>query len=148
MSDVSFVLRVLLVANISVLTILSSIFTKGFDWDPVGKRAAKEMSWDDGFQRLVCSCCLRNLSSILTKVESLIHDMLRLFVLPKVAFGEAQGHYNVPPPVSSDIESRRFYRWVQSLHLENRALQTGEESKLLSDTRLASLANIGFRFHP
>lgn len=25
----------------------------GFDWDPTGKRAAKEMSWDDGFQQLV-----------------------------------------------------------------------------------------------
>jgi hypothetical protein len=25
----------------------------GFDWDPTGKKAAKELSWSDGFGRLV-----------------------------------------------------------------------------------------------
>jgi hypothetical protein len=25
----------------------------GFDWDPTGVRAAKEVSWDEGFEELV-----------------------------------------------------------------------------------------------
>lgn len=107
----------------------------------MGKRAAKEMSWSDGFQQLVS--LFRSIECFSCQEESLTYHLLSL----KTAFGEYHGHFNVPPPVSGDLESGRFYRWVQSLYLENRAMQNGEDSKLLSDARLALLANIGFKFH-
>lgn len=65
----------------------------------------------------------------------------------QVDFGQSNGHYNVPPPIDRhDQDGARLYKWVQSLHMEHRALQSGQESTLLDDVGVSALLNIGFRF--
>jgi hypothetical protein len=111
----------------------------GFDWDPTGKRAAKELSWEEGFGLLV---------SLFKPSHSFIALVLNLSTAKsQVDFGQSNGHYNVPPPIDRhDQDGARLYRWVQSLHMEHRALQSGQESTLLDDVGVSALLNIGFRF--
>ena len=71
-------------------------------------------------------------------------------------------HFNVPSPLrdNGDAETReklqnlnaeekeqnRFYKFVQKIHTEYRALRRGVPSNFLTDERIQQLRNVGFEF--
>ena len=49
--------------------------------------------------------------------------------------------------LSSDVaDAKRFYKFVQKIHTEYRALQRGVPSTMLTEERVAQLQNVGFEF--
>jgi len=96
---------------------------------PLRQRHYTALSWDDRFQQLV-------------------------------EFGRVNRHFKVPNPtpdngegremlqdLSSDVaDAKRFYKFVQKIHTEYRALQRGIPSTMLTEERVAQLQNVGFEF--
>jgi len=96
----------------------------GFEWHP---RKHALVSWEDNFNRLV-------------------------------EFGRLNRHYNVLSPFPEGyagefeeqdgelVEAHRFSKWVKRIHAECRVYESGKGSRMLNDTRVMQLREIGFQF--
>lgn len=76
----------------------------------------------------------------------------------QVEFGRVNRHFKVPNPapdngegremlqdLSSEVaDAKRFYKFVQKIHTEYRALRRGIPSTMLTEERIAQLQNVGF----
>ena len=70
-------------------------------------------------------------------------------------FGRINGHFDVPPPASSDTnengkgkksDAHRLYKWVESLHAMYRSYKLGRQPGSLTDERVVLLIKNGFVF--
>lgn len=81
-----------------------------------------------------------------------------IHIFSQAEFGKVNGHFHVPNPdfdagdvsdsarYDTGTEAMRFYRWVNSLHVEYEAFRSGNGSKILNDERVLQLVKLGFQF--
>ena len=74
-------------------------------------------------------------------------------------FGRLNRHYNVQSPFPEGyvgdheadqdgelVEAHRFHKWVCQIHAEYRAYASGKGLRMLNDSRVMQLREIGFQF--
>jgi len=87
------------------------------------------LSWEDRFQQLVE-----------------FGRVNRHFKIPNPAPDNGEGRAELQDPTSDVSEARRFFKYVQKIQTEYRALRRGVPSTMLTEERIKQLELIGFEF--